>query len=105
MQEENVRWLEARKHQQAERDLLAEKASKQSTQHKDFIRYHSSRGSNKTITFSSLDIMPKIFSDKSPPLPEKLCVITGLPAKYKDPLTQMPYATLDAFREIRRRYA
>jgi vacuolar protein sorting-associated protein 72 len=30
-------------------------------------------------------------------------VITGLPAKYRDPQTGAPYATLDAFRTIRGR--
>jgi len=29
------------------------------------------------------------------------CVITGLPAKYKDPVTGAPYATVKAFKEIR----
>ena len=33
-----------------------------------------------------------------------VCVITGLPAKYKDPLTGMPYATIEAFKEVRARY-
>lgn len=35
----------------------------------------------------------------------RICVITGLPAKYKDPLTGCYYANLDAFRELRRRQA
>ena len=29
------------------------------------------------------------------------CVITGLPAKYRDPLTGLPYATIEAFKAIR----
>jgi vacuolar protein sorting-associated protein 72 len=33
-----------------------------------------------------------------------VCFITGLPAKYRDPRTLLPYATAEAFREIRRRY-
>mmetsp|Transcript_33777 Transcript_33777/g.87643 ORF Transcript_33777/g.87643 Transcript_33777/m.87643 type:complete len:311 (+) Transcript_33777:258-1190(+) len=42
---------------------------------------------------------------RAPPHPEKLkCVITGLPAKYCDPLTGMPYANLHAFKQIRQRY-
>lgn len=32
------------------------------------------------------------------------CPITGLPAKYIDPLTKSPYATLQAFRIIRNKY-
>jgi len=40
------------------------------------------------------------------PTPQKpnVCVITGEPAKYKDPLTGMPYATIEAFKEVRKRY-
>jgi hypothetical protein len=34
----------------------------------------------------------------------QVCFITGLPAKYRDPRTLLPYATAEAFREIRRRY-
>ncbi|KAL4576673.1 hypothetical protein LXL04_012771 [Taraxacum kok-saghyz] len=41
----------------------------------------------------------------APPYPEKaVCVITGLPAKYKDPKTGMPYATKEAFKIIREQY-
>jgi len=40
------------------------------------------------------------------PVPAKptVCVITGQPAKYKDPVTGMPYATLEAFKEVRKRF-
>lgn len=34
----------------------------------------------------------------------KLCPVTGLPAKYMDPLTRTPYATPFAFKVIRMRY-
>lgn len=30
-----------------------------------------------------------------------VCVVTGQPAKYKDPVTGLPYATIEAFRYIR----
>ena len=33
------------------------------------------------------------------------CPVTGLPAKYKDPVTGLPYATAQAFRYIREHYA
>ncbi|MED6122860.1 hypothetical protein PIB30_117627 [Stylosanthes scabra] len=40
------------------------------------------------------------------PYPEQpLCAITGLPAKYRDPKTGLPYATKEAFKEIRQRFA
>jgi len=32
------------------------------------------------------------------------CVVTGLPAKYRDPLTKLPYATAEAYNTIRRAY-
>ena len=34
----------------------------------------------------------------------QVCVITGLPARYRDPVTRMPYANLDAYKEIKARY-
>ena len=40
---------------------------------------------------------------KPEPAGTQKCVITGLPAKYRDPLTKLPYATIEAFREIRHR--
>ncbi|XP_039852409.1 SWR1 complex subunit 2 isoform X3 [Panicum virgatum] len=37
--------------------------------------------------------------------PEKsVCVVTGLPAKYRDPKTGLPYATMEAFKIIRERF-
>lgn len=33
-----------------------------------------------------------------------MCAVTGLPAKYYDPLTQTPYANIEAFHVIRERY-
>ena len=38
---------------------------------------------------------------KTPPTAS--CVITGKPAKYRDPLTGQPYANAAAFKELRRR--
>ncbi|CAF1082412.1 unnamed protein product [Adineta steineri] len=35
----------------------------------------------------------------------RLCPITGMPAQYFDPLTQMPYATLEAYQILRRIHA
>ncbi|XP_045825779.1 SWR1 complex subunit 2-like [Trifolium pratense] len=36
---------------------------------------------------------------------QPVCVITGLPAKYRDPKTGLPYATKEAFKIIRQRIA
>lgn len=54
-----------------------------------------------------VDLMPEILGPHDPPKPvkETKCVITGLPAKYKDPLTGAPYATIEAFRLLRQRHA
>ncbi|KAJ6928301.1 hypothetical protein NC652_012400 [Populus alba x Populus x berolinensis] len=39
------------------------------------------------------------------PDPEKaICAVTGLPAKYRDPKTGLPYATKEAFKIIRERF-
>jgi len=32
----------------------------------------------------------------------RVCTITGLPAKYRDPISGLPYANLEAFRELRK---
>jgi hypothetical protein len=37
-----------------------------------------------------------------PIIPNKKCVVTGLDAKYKDPKTNLPYANLQAFKEIQK---
>jgi vacuolar protein sorting-associated protein 72 len=63
---------------------------------------------NTTLTFSNSIVYDKIFEGfKGPsttPKEKKICVITGLPAKYFDPLTNQPYANLEAFKIIRERY-
>jgi vacuolar protein sorting-associated protein 72 len=38
-----------------------------------------------------------------PPPPRAACVITGRPARYRDPQTGLAYADLEAYRELRRR--
>lgn len=50
------------------------------------------------------DLIPELVSwaDRPPrPLKPTLCPITGLPAKYIDPKTNVPYANVDAFKKIR----
>ena len=45
------------------------------------------------------------FPTEKPPKPKRLvCHVTGLPAKYIDPITGTPYATPQAFKIIRTRY-
>lgn len=45
------------------------------------------------------------FPTRKPPKPKRtVCPVTGLPAKYIDPITGTPYATPQAFKIIRTRY-
>lgn len=45
------------------------------------------------------------FPSKKPPKPKRpVCPVTGLPAKYIDPITETPYATPQAFKILRSRY-
>lgn len=55
-----------------------------------------------------VDLMPEILQgyDEAPAPPQKpVCAITGAPAKYRDPRTGLPYATIEAFRQIRAKAA
>jgi len=74
------------------------------------VKYHSKDGQH-TITFVNTDI-PQVINQRLSeeeiarfdiPKEQKQtkCVITGLPAKYLDPLTKKPYATIEAFKQIR----
>lgn len=83
------------------------------------IRFHSSKmpliddvtSDSKTQTWCSRNFLeftdtknfPRdYFPSKNVKYPGKtVCAVTGLPAKYKDPLTGLPYATADAFKYIR----
>lgn len=129
-QEANAKWLVAQSMQETER-AQADKPVK--THSESHIRFSSRRGTYNTITFSQVEVMPPILSGNlAPPstgpqvsargdqfelrrgfesqlhcfllFTAQKCVITGLPAKYRDPATMLPYATIEAFREIRRRY-
>ncbi|XP_050213552.1 SWR1 complex subunit 2 isoform X2 [Mercurialis annua] len=67
------------------------------------IRYFSKDGCSY-LEFRGISFQSEI-SVASNPYPEKpVCAITGLPAKYRDPKTGLPYATKEAFKIIRARY-
>jgi vacuolar protein sorting-associated protein 72 len=54
------------------------------------------------ITFSDECSFKNTFpKQKTNTIPQKICVITGLPAKYFDPVTKSPYANLYAFKVLR----
>ncbi|RZF49195.1 hypothetical protein LSTR_LSTR012460 [Laodelphax striatellus] len=58
------------------------------------------------ITFSKPEIFERFFPQKDPPKPHvpNYCTITRHPAKYLDPVTQLPYANMHAFRVLREAY-
>lgn len=108
---ENLRWLLARKRVQnsADQDKDALAALRDKNRGKNVIqKYHSRRGCLITLTFPEMDAVPEILTRPrtAPPTPEPLvCVITGKPAKYRDPKTKMGYFDSKAFKELRRRLA
>ena len=60
------------------------------------------------VTFTNKEYFRNLFNNlnKKPikDKKEKLCAITGKPAKYFDPLTKNYYSTIDAFKILRERY-
>ncbi|XP_071552424.1 vacuolar protein sorting-associated protein 72 homolog [Panulirus ornatus] len=57
------------------------------------------------VTFSEEGILKRAFRRTKPKVIQKnICPITRLPARYFDPVTQLPYATLQAFRVLREAY-
>jgi vacuolar protein sorting-associated protein 72 len=71
------------------------------------IRYHSRKTPRlHVMSFTDVTKVPAVINSTQCKYKkrQKTCVITGLPAKYRDPVTGYVYANLEAFREIRRRY-
>ncbi|KAL6580938.1 Swr1 complex complex subunit Swc2 [Orobanche minor] len=69
------------------------------------IRYLSKNG-NSYLDFMNGASFESEVSASSIPYPVKaLCAVTGLPAIYRDPKTGLPYATKEAFKIIRKRFA
>lgn len=57
------------------------------------------------ITYSDDVTFKRAFRKTKPKVVQKnICPITRLPARYFDPVTQLPYATLQAFRVLREAY-
>ena len=100
----NRKWLEHRKIVEDER--IARDKPIKNQNNDNYIRFLSRRGTYDTITFTSVDSIPIILKQQiKPVLPKNTCIITGLPAKYKDPLTGLPYHNLAAFKELRKKFA
>ncbi|KAK7359547.1 hypothetical protein VNO77_01508 [Canavalia gladiata] len=68
------------------------------------IRYISKDGCSY-LEFTKGALFQSEIPTMSVPYPEQsVCAITGLPAKYRDPKTGLPYATKEAFKVIRERF-
>jgi vacuolar protein sorting-associated protein 72 len=65
--------------------------------------------SRNFITFTDeqtlRDIFPASAKQRQPNQRLKVCAVTGLPAKYFDPVTQLPFANLYAFKAIRQTHS
>ncbi|XP_031379367.1 SWR1 complex subunit 2 isoform X2 [Punica granatum] len=69
------------------------------------IRYISKDGCSFLQFSKGLSFQSEIHTTPSQ-YPEKaICAVTGLPAKYRDPRTGLPYANKEAFKIIRERYS
>ena len=69
-------------------------------------RYSSKRGALNVLSFFEMDHVPEIFTQNSQRLgpPSKpVCVITGKPARYKDPASKLPYHDLQAYKLLKQR--
>ncbi|XP_072981023.1 SWR1 complex subunit 2 isoform X1 [Typha angustifolia] len=65
----------------------------------------SSKNGKSYLEFSKGATFESELCTTSVPYPEKsFCVVTGLPARYRDPKTGLPYATMEAFKIIRDRF-
>nr|CAC20594.1 stress responsive gene 6 protein, Srg6 [Hordeum vulgare subsp. vulgare]CAC20595.1 stress responsive gene 6, Srg6 [Hordeum vulgare subsp. vulgare] len=68
------------------------------------LRFHSRDGESRLEFINGASFGSELCTT-STPYPEKsVCVVTGLPAKYRDPKTGLPYATMAAFKIIRERF-
>lgn len=65
-----------------------------------------SRCTRNFVTFTDTKSFPdQYFPRRRPSRPKRpYCPVTGLPAKYMDPLTSTPYATSHAFRILRNQF-
>ena len=65
------------------------------------IRYISKEGVS-VMEFTKVKDVPSLIRAKAPPYVKRaVCVVTGQPARYRDPVTGKPYATIAAFKRLR----
>lgn len=106
---ENRRWILERQRNQTEKDEAHQHAMDRKNQNSGKLveRYTSRRGALNLVHFPSMDHVPDILKGQKPvkaPSKTVRCVITGQPARYRDPRTGLPYYDSAAFKEIRRRH-
>lgn len=83
-----------------------EEVKKKAVVHKDTydgptVRFFSRDGESRLEFINGASFGSELCTTSSP-YPEKpVCAVTGLPAKYRDPKTGLPYATMEAFKIIR----
>ncbi|KAK9705763.1 hypothetical protein RND81_07G079900 [Saponaria officinalis] len=69
------------------------------------IRYISKNGQSFIEFSNGMSFDTELRTKVAPYPPKALCAVTGLPARYRDPLTRLPYATKEAFQILRERHA
>ena len=73
-------------------------------QQKD-VKMQTDKHERTLICFTDEATMKQNMPQKGVRIPTaKVCPVTRLPAKYFDPVTQLPYANLQAFKIIREAY-
>ena len=94
-----------------EKEIKERKEKEKEEENKKLIEEYKQREKklNKiTVTFTNKEYFRSLFANmnKKPikDKKEKICIITGKPAKYFDPLTKNYYATVEAFKILRERY-
>lgn len=66
----------------------------------------NNKQSRTFITFTDEQTLKQLLPNQKPKsIIRKQCVVTGLPARYFDPVTQYPYANLYAFKALREMHA
>ncbi|CAL5221719.1 g3963 [Coccomyxa viridis] len=89
----------------AEEEVRARAASRKAKYSGPMLRYHSKKQGDTSVMLIEIANMlpPKHLQPQRAPLApaRSLCIITGQPAKYRDPETGMPYASVEAFKELR----
>jgi len=84
-----------------------EKQASEKQNEKRILYFSSARqlptgGVINTISFTQVKEVPCIINAVALPPPERpICSVTGLPAKYRDPQTGIPFRTIEAFKVIR----